>query len=165
MLNLWGTSYALGVQANTLYYRSAGTFRWFRGGVHNNTEGQAGTGGAQAMVLDASSNLTATGNVTAFSDERLKENIKVIPNALEKVMSLNGVTFIRKDTGQRGTGLVAQALQKVLPEAVITNEDGYLSVAYGNTVGLLIEAIKEQQRQIEELKNQIKSLAGDQRGT
>jgi len=165
MLNLWGTTYALGVQNNTLYYRSAGTFRWFRGGVHNNNEGQAGTGGVQAMVLDASSNLTATGNVTAFSDERLKENITVIPNALEKLMTLDGVTFVRKDTGQKGTGLVAQALQKVLPEAVITNEDGYLSVAYGNTVGLLIEAIKEQQRQIEELKNQIKFLKEDQSGT
>jgi len=164
MLNLWGTGYALGVQNNTLYYRTGGTFRWFRGGVHNNTEGAAGTGGVEAMVLDGSSNLTAAGNVTAFSDERLKENIEVIPDALEKVLSLNGVTFVRKDTGQRGTGLVAQALQKVLPEAVLTNEDGYLSVAYGNTVGLLIEAIKEQQRQIEELKNQIVLLKEDHRG-
>jgi hypothetical protein len=75
-------------------------------------------------------------------------------------MQLNGVTFTRKDTGERGTGLVAQNLQTVLPEAVLADKEGMLSVAYGNTVGLLIEAMKEQQAQIESLRAEVAALKG-----
>jgi hypothetical protein len=96
--------------------------------------------------------LMAGGNVTAYSDRRLKDNIEVIPNALAKVDQLTGVTFTRNDTDCRGTGLIAQDVLKVLPEAVVTNEDGYLSLAYGNLVGLLVEAIKELKAEVEELK-------------
>lgn len=67
MINLWSTSYGIGVQSNTQYYRTANSFAWFRGGVHDNTQFNAGTGGTLAMKLDASSNLTVTGNVTATS--------------------------------------------------------------------------------------------------
>jgi len=63
MLNLWSTSYALGVQGNTQYFRSGSRFSWFRGGVHSNTENDPGTGGAVAMTLDNSSRLTVTGDV------------------------------------------------------------------------------------------------------
>jgi hypothetical protein len=115
---------------------------------------------AWLLQWDQAGNFTATANITAYSDERLKENIEVIPNALNKVMQLNGVTFTRKDNGERGTGLVAQNLQKVLPEAVLADKEGILSVAYGNTVGLLIEAMKEQQRQIETLRAEITALKG-----
>jgi len=108
-----------------------------------------------------------SGNVTAYSDRRVKTNIELIPNAIEKVCSLNGYTFDRTDTkidettGEilgtpRQTGVIAQEVMEVLPEAVTgTDEEGY-SVAYGNMVGLLIEAIKEQQKQIEELKEKLK---------
>jgi len=97
--------------------------------------------------------LTATGNVTAYSDERLKENVQVIPEALDKVKSLSGYTFDRTDVeAPRQTGVIAQEVQKVLPEAVQEDSEGTLSVAYANMVGLLIEAIKEQQAQIDELK-------------
>lgn len=116
---------------------------------------------AWLLQWDQTGNFTATANVTAYSDERLKENIEVIPNALNKVMQLNGVTFTRKDNGARGTGLVAQNLQTVLPEAVLADKDGILSVAYGNTVGLLIEAMKEQQAQIELLRAEIAALRGN----
>jgi hypothetical protein len=112
------------------------------------------------MYWDQAGNLVANGNVSAYSDERLKDNIKIIPDALGKVLKLDGVTFIRKDSGEVGTGLIAQQLQKVLPEAVHEDKDGMLSVAYGNTVGLLIEAMKEQQRQIEELRAEITALKG-----
>lgn len=115
---------------------------------------------AWLLQWDQAGNFTATANVTAFSDERLKENIQVIPNALDKVMQLDGVTFTRKKDGSVGTGVVAQQLQKVLPEAVLADKDGILSVAYGNTVGLLIEAMKEQQRQIEILRVEITALKG-----
>jgi hypothetical protein len=102
-----------------------------------------------ACYMDNSGNWTATGNVTAYSDERLKSNIKTIDNALDKVQNLRGVTF-DKD-GKAGLGVIAQEVQKVLPEVVQEGEE-YLSVAYGNIVGVLIEAIKEQQKQIDELK-------------
>jgi hypothetical protein len=96
-------------------------------------------------------NFTATGNVTAYSDRRLKEDIQIIDNALDKVKALGGYTYSRTDIGERQTGVIAQDVLAVLPEAVVESEDGYYGVAYGNMVGLLIEAIKEQQQQIEKL--------------
>lgn len=94
----------------------------------------------------------ATDNITAYSDIRFKQNIKPIDNALDKVLSLTGYTFDMN--GKRNTGVIAQELREVLPEAVVEDNEGYLSVAYGNIVGLLINAIKEQQRQIDELRGE-----------
>ena len=114
---------------------------------------------ANRWQLDMSGNMTAAGNVTAYSDIRLKENIEVIPNALEKVKQIRGVTFTRNDQEDkeaRHTGIIAQEVEIVLPEVVAEDNDGVKNVAYGNMVGLLIEAIKEQQLQIEELKELIK---------
>jgi len=155
MLNLFGTTYGIGVQSNTLYYRSGGTFRWHRGGIHSNTEGAPGTGGTQALVLDGSSNLTATGNVTAYSDQRLKKDIEIITDPIGKILQLDGVTFTRIDSGQRGLGVIAQQVQKVLPELIVVDENGYLSVAYGNLTGLLIEGVKAHEHDISQLKSQI----------
>jgi hypothetical protein len=97
---------------------------------------------------------TATGNVTAFSDARVKTNIKTIDNALLKVLALRGVTYNRTDLEDKSEqiGIIAQEIKEILPQVVQENENGYYSVAYGNIVGVLIEAIKEQQTQIEELK-------------
>lgn len=99
--------------------------------------------------------LTHVGDITAFSDIRLKENIEVIPNALEKVCTLRGVTYNRTDltNKNRQSGVIAQEVEKVLPEVVQTNEEGIKSVAYGNLVGLLIESIKELKARVEELEN------------
>jgi hypothetical protein len=107
--------------------------------------------GAVRLTLDGSGNLTATANVTAYSDARLKKDLDPIADALEKVQSLTGYTYTRIDSGERHTGLIAQEVQKVLPEAVMDNGE-HLSLAYGNMVGLLIEAIKAQQLQIDELR-------------
>jgi hypothetical protein len=96
-------------------------------------------------------NLTMVGDITAFSDARLKTDLEQIPNAISKVQELTGYTYTRVDTGKRQTGIIAQDLQKVLPEAVIEGDE-YMSVAYGNLVGLLVEAIKELKAEIEELK-------------
>ena len=103
--------------------------------------------------LTADGNITAGANVTAYSDAKLKENLEVIPNALEKVSTLTGYTFDRVDTGESQTGLIAQDVLKILPEAVGHAEDGTLTLAYGNLVGLLVEAIKELKAEVEELKN------------
>lgn len=94
---------------------------------------------------------TCTGNVTAYSDRSLKKDLEVIPSALAKVSALTGYNFTRIDSGERHTGLIAQDVQAVLPEAVMESE-GKLSVAYGNLVGLLVEAIKELKREIDGLK-------------
>lgn len=107
-------------------------------------------GGSGILYTDQSGNVVAAGNVTAYSDRRLKTNITTIDNALEKTCALTGVYF-DKD-GKRGLGLIAQDTQVVIPEAVQVNKD-YLSLAYGNLVGLLIEAIKELNKKVERLEN------------
>ena len=106
-------------------------------------------------------NLTILGNITAYgspSDLRLKENIATIENPLDKVSQLRGVTFNYKEDGSKSTGLIAQELEKVLPEVVYETEDindsdnKFKAVRYGNVVGLLVEAIKELKAEVEELK-------------
>lgn len=97
--------------------------------------------------------LTTAGNVTAYSDKTLKTDLQKIDNALNKVCSLTGYVFTRIDTGQRQTGLLAQDVQRELPEAV--TEGKYLSVAYGNLAGLIVEAIKELKQEVNELKAKI----------
>ena len=122
---------------------------------------QVGTGG-----VIATTNITAYGSI---SDERLKENIEVIENPIDKIKDLKGVTFNYKKDGSKSTGLIAQDLEKVLPEAVYTSKtigdeineeesEEHLAIRYGNTVGLLVEAIKEQQEQIETLTAKVKEL-------
>tara|TARA_Y100000004_G_scaffold87514_1_gene98096 strand:+ start:844 stop:2175 length:1332 start_codon:yes stop_codon:yes gene_type:complete len=110
--------------------------------------------------IDSSGNGTFAGNVTAYgspSDIVLKENVSVIDNAMEKVNQLKGITYDLKSDGNRLTGLVAQDLEKVLPEAVYTAQnlqgEEHLAIRYGNTVGLLVEAIKELSKKIEKLEN------------
>jgi hypothetical protein len=113
------------------------------------------------LQMDGSGNLTMLNNVTAYSDARLKTDIVKIENALDKVQQLNGYTYTRTDTGSKQTGVIAQEVMKVLPEVVMGSEDTHYSVAYGNMVGLLIEAMKEQQAQIDELKLTIEQLKGN----
>jgi len=106
-------------------------------------------------LLDVNGTIRATGDVLAYSDARVKENVETIDNALDKVMSMRGVSYNRTDNDDKTkkVGVIAQEIQKVLPEVVSEQEDGMLSVSYGNIVGVLIEAIKEQQKQIDELKS------------
>ena len=113
--------------------------------------------GGDEFILDSSGNLTITGALTDSSDERLKENIKLIPDAVSKVQALRGVTYTRKDTGEKSTGLIAQDVAPVLPELVDDSGD-FLALRYARTVGLLVEAIKQQQIQIDELKSEIETL-------
>ena len=103
--------------------------------------------------MSAAGKATFNDDVVAFSDERLKSDIKTIDNALDKVSQMRGVSFVKN--GHKSIGVIAQEVQKVLPEIVSTEKkDGqeYLGVAYGNIVGVLIEAIKDLQNQVNELK-------------
>jgi hypothetical protein len=126
-------------------------------------------GGANRLITDdgdgtvtSESNLTfngsslsitgavvASGDVTAFSDERLKKDIKTLKGS--KVYEMRGVSFIKDN--KKGSGVIAQELEKIAPELVSTTDEGIKSVAYGNITGYLIEAIKELKQEIEELKN------------
>jgi hypothetical protein len=115
------------------------------------------TAGVSRFVL-TNTTATFTGDVVANSDIRLKKDIENITDALEKVNKLNGVNFTKIENDRRSTGLIAQDVQAVLPEAVAENEEGYLSVAYGNMVGLLVEAIKEQDSTINSLRNDVETL-------
>jgi hypothetical protein len=95
------------------------------------------------------------------SDKKLKTNIAPIKNALNKVLQLNGVEFdfiSGNDTGYLGVhqiGLIAQDVNKIIPEVVSKNNDGTLGLSYQHLVALLIEAMKEQQEQINDLKRRI----------
>ena len=89
----------------------------------------------------------ATKDVTAFSDARLKQDIETLDGS--KVYDMRGVSFTKD--GQKGSGVIAQELQKVAPELVYEGEE-YLSVAYGNLVGYLIEAVKDLRAEVEALK-------------
>ena len=125
------------------------------------------SGGTNVLTCDSSGNLTANGNVTAYSDIRLKENIYTIDGALNKVLNLRGVYYNKIGETQRKIGLVAQEAQQVIPEVVISVEtvdpatgttSDLLAVDYGNTVALLIEAVKEQQQTIQQQTSRIEKL-------
>jgi hypothetical protein len=104
--------------------------------------------------------ITAAGDVIAFSDARLKTNVQTIADPIATVKALRGVTYERVDSGKKSLGVIAQEVQAVLPELVSESADGTLGVAYGNMVGVLIEAIKEQQKQIEALRETVRLLLG-----
>jgi hypothetical protein len=136
--------------------------------MHLRNDGFFGIGGWSALAwrwyVDMNTgNMSAAGDITAFvSDERLKENIQPLENALGKVLTLNGFTYNFNETGQSlgfdGTlthiGVSAQQVQAVVPEAVkpAPVDSNYLTVQYEKLVPLLIEAIKELKAEVEELK-------------
>jgi hypothetical protein len=104
-------------------------------------------------VIYTAGAILAGGNVTAYSDIRRKKDLVKLDNALNKVEQLTGYTYTNKIDNKRYTGLIAQDVQKVLPEAVQTEKiDGHLSLAYGNMAGLFVEAIKELTRKNEILE-------------
>jgi hypothetical protein len=109
---------------------------------------------SNCFQMDGSGNLTMLGNVTAYSDARIKKDVETIGSALDLVSKMRGVRYTRIDSGKRGVGVIAQEMLEVLPEVVQqgVGDDDTLSVAYGNLVGVLIEAIKELRAEVAELK-------------
>ena len=142
--------------------------RGFVKGVSEGTSGQFGlsfgtqdsgpSNPLERLRINKDGNATFSGTVTANSDERLKENVVGITNALDKVLDLRGVFFNRIGDPERQIGVIAQEVEKVIPELVLEAGDGVKSVAYQNMVAVLIEAIKEQQEQINELKDRLDNL-------
>lgn len=117
------------------------------------------TAGVARWTTDVAGNFTAAGNVTAYSDERLKHDVQVIHGALDKVKALRGVTFKWNRDNSGGVGFIAQELEQVCPELVHNCAD-IKSVAYGNVTALLVEAVKELSTQITELKLEVARLRG-----
>ena len=115
-------------------------------GVHLNYNGSKKIETTSAGV-SVTGSMTASGEVTAFSDARLKSNVQTLDGS--KVYQMRGVSY-EKD-GAASSGVIAQELQEVAPELVHEGEE-YLSVAYGNLVGYLIEAVKDLKAEVEELK-------------
>ena len=112
--------------------------------------------GSHASAFALLSGATFSGTVTApnfvsSSDARLKSDIAPIADALAKVQAITGVTFTMAGSDVRQMGLIAQEVQAVAPEAVIEAE-GVLRLAYGNLVGLLVEAIKDLAQEVDQLK-------------
>jgi hypothetical protein len=149
--NTWwnGTNWVSDGTPGCAFQQDGTTHRWYtHDGANNFTV---------RMILDPSGNLNVTGDITAFftSDQRLKDNITPIPNALDKVLSISGNTFDWNEKSEKegsDVGVVAQEILEVLPEAVTTRDNGYLAVRYEKLVPLLIEAIKELKAEINELK-------------
>jgi hypothetical protein len=122
-----------------------------------------------AYKLDVQGNIRTTGCVvynggilgTCVSDIRLKENIEDLNfnEATKKILNIHPKRFVFKKEPDRGlTGLIAQEVEKVAPELVVTNEDGYKAIKYGDIQWLMLQVIQEQQKQIEELKSEIEEL-------
>jgi hypothetical protein len=111
-----------------------------------------------AYALDVTGTIRATGDVIAFSDKRVKENISTLENSLEKVTQLRGVSYNKIGEEEKKIGVIAQEILEILPEVVQQDSEGMYSVAYGNITAVLIEAIKEQQNQINQLKDEVNRL-------
>lgn len=157
--------------------------------------GRVGVGVASpSYALHVSGTVYATMDVISYSDSNVKADLRRIDDALKKVDGLSGYTFERTDLyekGKRYTGMIAQDVERVLPEAVYRDEKGCLAIAYGNTIGLIVEAIKalnkkpeidaiseimaipehqaslvvgaiqSQQRRIEDIERRLSALSGD----
>jgi hypothetical protein len=148
-----GTMYGIGY-AHPNFWGAGKTSSWglycANGGVINVTLGEGAT------------SIWASNDIVAYSDARVKDNIEVVTNAIEKIQAIRGVTFTRKDAAledkdKRHAGVIAQEVLKVMPEVVTGTEKDMYSVAYGNMAALFIEAIKEQQTQIEDQALEIRN--------
>ena len=144
-----------------LIHNDAGSsLNWYSSG-----SGTDGGSWARSMWIDTSGNLTCAGNITAYSDVRLKTNIETFTKALDTVKQLRGVRFEWIDSGKKSIGLIAQEVELVLPELIITSEktnidtkdvlDNIKSLDYSKIIGVLIEAIKELNNKVETLQEQL----------
>lgn len=100
--------------------------------------------------------ITAT-DFNATSDRNLKENIKIVIDPIEKISKINGVEFSWKSSKAQSIGVIAQELEEIFPE-LVTQNDSHKTVNYNGLIGVLIEAVKEQQKQINSLKEHIEKL-------
>lgn len=121
----------------------------------NNVKNEAGTG---APTFPNGATVTGIMTATDFnttSDASLKTNINIIDSAIDKIVRINGVSFDWKETGNSSAGVIAQEVESVFPQVINEGENGIKSVNYNGLIGLLIQAVKEQNELIQELRTQI----------
>ena len=136
----------IGYDANDyIYWSNNGCQQFVVGGTERLRVDTAG--------IDVSGRIVADSDITAYSDERLKKDIKTIEGALDKTKALRGVEFTRIADDSRSIGVVAQELEAILPELVLTDDEGMKSVNYAQITGLLIEAVKELSAKVDKLEN------------
>jgi hypothetical protein len=112
--------------------------------------------------LKVDGNIYISGNIVSLSDSRYKTNIKIIENAMDKINNLRGVYYDYKDItigdNRRQIGMIAQEVEKIIPEAVYSTRDDIKSLSYDKIIGLLIEGMKEMSRHIYKLEEKINKL-------
>lgn len=163
--SIWSLSDAYAGSASGEAYSPSNQFglSWVRTGItpHDSKIGEGMylylngvlKGGIGGSGIYTAGDVYAAGDVTAFSDVRLKCNFTPLLDPINKVKKLNGLKYDRKDIDLTQNGLIAQDVQKVLPESVKEDDNGTLSVAYNGVVALLVEAVKELTERVEELEN------------
>jgi hypothetical protein len=141
-------------------YRQSGMYVYSNqaGGMTLHAEGAnsmfLSTNGTTAITISSAQNTTFAGTITENSSIRYKENVETINNGLDKVLQMRGVTYDKKDSGVKEIGVIAEEIYEVLPELVLKNEEGEIdSVSYGRITAVLIEAIKDLKKEIEDLKS------------
>ena len=122
-----------------------GTTSWMRKDMSQSMTGN----------LTVNGSITASSNITAYSDARIKDNIETLKDALGTVNRMRGVSYRNKTTNERGVGFIAQELNEVLPDVVVTNDNKMMSVAYGNITAVLVEAVKELSAKVYRLESQL----------
>ena len=120
-------------------------------------------GDNEKVQIDAAGNLDVDGDIIAYStsvasDINLKDNIEIIPSALDKLSQVKGVTFDWKKDGKASAGVIAQDIEKILPSAVtehkeLNSDEVYKHVDYNQVIGLLVESIKELKSELDDLKS------------
>ena len=171
-INIGSTSYSLFTYSSLLYLTAPSGVISIGGGPGGAQNDLRITNGSLVVgnITNSTTNgrIDASNDVVAFStsDKRLKKYIKNIKNPLDKISKINGVTFEWKKTDDKmkkevhsfegnDVGVLAQEIEEVLPEVVVTRDSGYKAVRYEKIIPLLIEAIKDQQKQIDELKSKL----------
>lgn len=156
--NHTGVYFSAANDGNFVAQNSSGTVRALinTNGSSYFTGGRVGIGDSTPSYdLDVGGTIRATGDVIAYSDARVKENVETLKDSLSKVNKLRGVSYTRNDIEDKSTkiGVIAQEILEVVPEVVVLDDKGRYSVSYGNIAGLLIESIKELTNRIEQLEN------------
>ena len=147
-LNLWGTQYGIGIQSSTIYNRSDKNFAWYVGGQPDNDELDPGAGGSRVAYLNNFGQFISTGGQFTGSDRRIKTDIKSLDYGMKKILSLKPTQYKYKIGGENAKlsyGFIAQEVQEVLPDLVITqqDEDKTLGLNYDGFIPVIVNAVKE----------------------
>jgi hypothetical protein len=153
------------LNGQSLIYNSTSS-KWVNGTPAGFSSASFATTGSNIFIGNQiiTGSISATSDITAFStsDKQLKDNITLIPNSLEKITKIGGYTFDWNnkqdiyEVGSHDIGVIAQEIEEILPEVVITRDNGYKAVKYEKIIPLLIEAIKELKAEVDDLKSKVK---------